>query len=308
MAVAAALNWVVNYPHFSATLYRFYRAPESRDQFLLTAVLVPPLLLAAVVGCVVSPQGFTPYFINVMLLWSAYHYTGQNRGLTLLYARRTGFSVSPFWRTSLIAFLYATLLNQLALLEQGRASMPFFNASFTPLNTPQWFITATAWGVGLSGAVFVISSILALRRGDRMSWIMFIPVLAQLSWTVLGANVYTFLFFIPFFHGLQYLLIAWSIELHAGAAEKGNTTARAYFWRRTILWGGCNLLGGAILFYVLPRISGAMMNDASIAAAALYAAVQIHHFFVDGVIWKLRHVGNESPLLTHFSAALESRS
>jgi hypothetical protein len=59
---------------------------------------------------------------------------------------------------------------------------------------------------------------------------------------------------------------------------------------------------------VIPRISGALMSDASIAAAALYAAVQIHHFFVDGVIWKLRYMGDKSPLLTHFSAALEARS
>jgi hypothetical protein len=53
---------------------------------------------------------------------------------------------------------------------------------------------------------------------------------------------------------------------------------------------GLNIAIGALLFWVLPRavhhLGGVPMG---FTVPVLGAAVQIHHFFVDGVIWKLRN-------------------
>jgi len=43
--------------------------------------------------------------------------------------------------------------------------------------------------------------------------IVLLPALTQFVWFVLGAEYAAFNRFVPFFHSLQYLLIAWSMQL-----------------------------------------------------------------------------------------------
>ena len=102
---------------------------------------------------------------------------------------------------------------------------------------------------------------------------------------------------IPFFHSLQYLLIAWAMQLR----ERREVGALAPDGRgvlsETGRWWILNVVGGALLFWALPEATRALGVPRAAAGPVLFAAVQIHHFFVDGVIWKLRNPKVSAPLL-----------
>ena len=53
-----------------------------------------------------------------------------------------------------------------------------------------------------------------------------------------------------------------------------------------------------MLFAILPALFMKVPAfDAAVVVGVVYVAIQLHHFFVDGVIWKLRNPRNASPLM-----------
>src|SRR5579859_2726742 len=74
--LGAALLWVANWPHFSATSFRLYHDRENMRQYPMTAYAVPWLILAAVAGSLASPLVLAPYFIKLFTIWSPYHFSG----------------------------------------------------------------------------------------------------------------------------------------------------------------------------------------------------------------------------------------
>jgi hypothetical protein len=64
-------------------------------------------------------------------------------------------------------------------------------------------------------------------------------------------------------------------------------------------WAVRNIAGGAFLFFGIPTLLGLFSVPVPIAFAAVSAAINIHHFFVDGVIWKLRTASTASALMTN---------
>src|SRR5437868_12305354 len=104
------LALLVNYPHFSATVYRLYQNPENLRQFPVTAIGLPVLLVGAVTAGLYQPELIAPYFVMLYLLWSPYHYSGQTVGLTMVYARRAGFRIGRRERLSLASFVFSAFL------------------------------------------------------------------------------------------------------------------------------------------------------------------------------------------------------
>jgi len=130
--------------------------------------------------------------------------------------------------------------------------------------------------------------------------IVLLPAGAQLLWFVVGAGDANFNAFVPFFHSLQYLLIAWSMHLKERLDTKGIEPSRRYVARETLRWGVLIVAAGAFLFWMLPHtLASSTGLGFQVAAPIVLAAVQIHHFFVDGVIWKLKNPKVSSPLLVN---------
>jgi hypothetical protein len=64
-------------------------------------------------------------------------------------------------------------------------------------------------------------------------------------------------------------------------------------------WGLWNYAGGIALFIGLPWLFYWVPVPTVTVVGVIIAAINIHHFFVDGVIWKLRHASAASPLMTN---------
>jgi len=106
------------------------------------------------------------------------------------------------------------------------------------------------------------------------------------------------------FHSLQYLLIAWSMQLKEKMDENGIAPSSAFVIGESGRWFVINVAGGAILFYVLPQLAAWGGMPIQFATPVILSAVQIHHFFVDGVIWKLKNPKVSSPLLVNIGDLL----
>ena len=101
-------------------------------------------------------------------------------------------------------------------------------------------------------------------------------------------------------HSLQYMLIAWGIQLKEKMEVRQIEPSKKYVVTETTRWFVINFIGGIILFYMLPKFGAALGYTSLFSIAVVYSAIQIHHFFVDGVIWKLKNKTVSHPLMMTF--------
>lgn len=308
-AVSATLLVVVNWPHFSATVYRLYHSRANVRQYPITAIVVPLFILGAVWASLAEPETVAPYFVKLYLIWSPYHFSGQSLGISLLYARRAGVRFSRLERTALAGFIFGTFVLPLVAFETGRGENAYYGVPYPTLGLPVWTrYVAQAWLAGCAVALVVL--FLRWKRQGRSlpPWIVFLPAVTQFVWFVPGARLAAYNEFVPAFHSLQYLFIAWSLQLKERLdLEKLSPSGRYVVWE-SIRWLLVNIVGGLLLFEMLPLLFQTDTVSTAFVTGVVFAAVQVHHFFVDGVIWKLKSQTVSSPLMGHLGEILSPRA
>jgi hypothetical protein len=301
-SLSFALVWVCNYPHFAATNHRLYHSRATRSQYPLTTYVTPLMMVAAVAGCYLSPGTIAPAFIKFYFLWSAYHFSGQTLGITMVYARRTGFVIDGWLRRSLTAFIYLTFAVQNAWAEVGRRTIAFYGVNYPTLGVPKW-LPQTLDKLMLIALAATISQLIwkAVDGGQRVPLIVMLPALTQYVWFV-ATPAGQFYYMVPFFHSLQYLLIAWNVQLKDGLAERKRDPSVRYVLSESVRWSAISGALGFVLFWGLPHLGELFGRPPVFAKAVMFAAIQVHHFFVDGVIWRLRNPSTRSPLSSSLRA------
>jgi hypothetical protein len=303
--LAGYLVWVVNWPHFSATNFRLYGTRAHIRQYPVTAFVTPILVLVAVFGSFASPLIVAPYFIKMFLIWSPYHFSGQTIGISLLYARRGGYSIGKIERLCLSGLVYGTFLLGSVRAEVGLSTGQYFGLRYPTFGLPPFIPTAVeafVWTAGVVLALIVVGKAVLNKRLPPLLFVL--PSITQYLWFVQGASIPNFVEFVPAFHSLQYLLIAWSMQLKEKADRSQVAPGTSYVVKETTRWYVVNVIGGAILFSFLPYFAKSVGVSVPLASAVIIAGVQIHHFFVDGVIWKLRSASVVSPLLVNIPAMI----
>jgi hypothetical protein len=293
--VAITGLFLLNWPHFAATSVRLYGSRANIAQYPLTAIVIPLAAVGAVVGCFLSPLWFAPVFFKVFLIWSPFHYCGQTVGVSLLYARRDGFPINAWLRRALVAFVYLTFLSQTGAGETSAIGGLYYGVVLPGFGIPPELASVLGIAMKICGALALVGiagTALAYRRAPPLS-LLLVP-LSQYVWFVHGAGSPGFREMVPSFHSLQYLAIAWA--MHDGSKRQVNED-RVSSRSRLARWIALNLSGGFVLFNILPFIPGRLgYVEPALATGAILGAIQLHHFFVDGVIWKLRSRAVSAPL------------
>jgi len=303
--IAFYLQWVINWPHFSATSYRLYHSRTNIAQYPFTSFAVPAILLATTVGSFIFPDAVAPFFVLLFFIWSPYHFSGQTVGLSLIYARRAGFPVRKLERLALSGFIFGSYIYTTARSQVGTSPSTYYNIALPRLGIPEWFPELAKYGMYVCGAAFlgfVVWWCVANRR--ILPPIVLLPALTQFVWFVPGSGIPNFYEFVPMFHSLQYMLIAWSMQLKEVMDENGYEPSGSFVFGESARWFMINVGGGAMLFWVLPRLAAWGGWPIGFAEPVILSAVQIHHFFVDGVIWKLKNPKVSSPLLVNIAEML----
>jgi hypothetical protein len=304
---ASILSVFVNYPHFSATVYRLYQSPDNVRQFPVTSLGLPILLIGAVAASLWQPAWVAPYFVTLFLVWSPYHYSGQTIGITMLYARRSGFEVGRWQRLALTTFVFSTFIANFAYPRSGDPIMRY-GVMIPIIHFPAWFgILMIAVMCAAAAALLYFVFAWSRTQARLLPAIVLLPAVTQLIWFLPGTQTAMFYEFIPLFHSLQYLYIAWAMQIGLRMSEQAGAGAHRSIAYESLRWLLRNCAGGIAMFIALPWLFFWVNLPMITTAGVVVAALNIHHFFVDGVIWKLRNTAATSPLMMNVADWSASR-
>jgi tetratricopeptide (TPR) repeat protein len=285
-----ALALVFNYPHYMATVYRAYHTRSEFARYrIFTVHLTVLLALVAIVSHAWS--AVVPWIFTLYVTWSPWHYTGQNFGLLMMYARRNGGAPSEGERRA----LYVSFLSSYLLLFIGFHTGPSNDPLILSLGIPALLSDFARLALLLVFAVPGLAALVLLAKRLPLA-AMLAPLAlfaAQFVWFVAPAVVewatdvrlsqarYSS-GVLAIMHSAQYLWVTSYYARREAEAVQGGT------WRP---WSyAATLVGGGIALFVPgPWIASYLFrSDFTTSFLIFTAIVNIHHFFLDGAIWKLR--------------------
>jgi len=245
--------------------------------------------------------------LTVYLTWSPWHYTGQNYGICLMLLRRRGVDFDAGLKRWIYAsFVLSYLLTFLAVHSGGGGS------SYAPvsyggtvfrliklgipydLGSALLAAAAVAYGACLLVAGRRLLRITSLRSLGPALVLVFtqsmwfsIPVLVR-HWDVMGQGAFFDRLYGPVgflwiagAHSLQYLWITGYYASRAPDARSGLLS----FLLKACLAGYAVWTLPALLF--APGVLGSLPHESGLAVMVA-SVVNLHHFVLDGAIWKLR--------------------
>ena len=284
------LALLFNYPHFMATVYRAYHTQTEFAKYRIFTVHVAVLLaLAGFVAHVWYP--LLPWIFTLYICWSPWHYTGQNFGLLMMFARRAGVSPTRGERLGLrLSFVASYILLMLSfhtgssgdalVLSLGLPAKITFPARAV---LALFFLVASTWSLASLARRSSLRAVIApiTLAATQFLWFL-LPVLIELfsgrevPQTRYSSGILAVL------HSTQYLWItSYYQEREARAAGKTNWRFSRYLFTL--------VAGGIALFIPGPWIASRVFHtDFAASFLTFTALVNIHHFVLDGALWKLR--------------------
>jgi hypothetical protein len=329
----ASLSLLINYPHFVMS----YKLAYTRGRtFVIThpwqLVIVPTLLFATFtwaflrydvpvsqLSAVVTFQHLLDKWgnnarvfsgprlgdllfalaFNVMLFTVGWHYSKQVFGCMMVYAYFDAYPLSKLQRQIIKASLLNIWWLNFAFSNATGRQQTFSQFTYYSLALPSVAIRVTA-AMMVVGAVLVLYSVFWKNyRNMRQlpSLNMLVPFVALYVWWLPQTRQFEFYFLLtPLFHSLQYLAFVYKLE------DSRLRTLRYPEIRATVLLA-CVVVAGWLVFEFLPNeIDTALGTFKSwqmfffFTAAMLF--INIHHYFIDNVLWRFRDENVQKYLLT----------
>lgn len=304
--------YVVNDPHFAVTYLLFYK--DIRNRALSTAFsraqraryvlagLVVPLALAgwAAVALKLHSAQALGWMIQLMFLLVGWHYAKQGFGVLTVLSARRGARLTPRERTTILFHCYAGWAFAWSNPASRAGDFEEKGVVYWAPAHPRWLELATG-AVLAASSVALVAVLVAKWRRDRQ--MLPIAPLAGLlvtvwSWTIFSSADPLLRYVIPALHSVQYFFFVWLMKRNEARAHEGPPSfGRPVAVRLGLL--AVSALGlGFFLFRGLPdfldsafvpRLARGAEPDAlgeTPYFAAVFVVVNIHHYFMDHVIWR----------------------
>ena len=304
---------LINDPHFSVTYLLFYRdvrnrafgaafEPRQRARYLVAGALVPCALAAWLIWALTTSSAYSlGLAIQLMFLLVGWHYVKQGFGVLSVLSVRKGVRFSVFERRAILAHCFAGWAYAWANPASPAVESEEKGVVYFALSHPSWLDRTCALAFALSTFVLAAALIRKWQRERRL------PPLAPLtgllvsiwSWSVYSSADPLLVYMIPALHSVQYLYFVWLLSRNqARAAAQPPYFGPSVRTRLSWLAAGALVLG-FLLFHALPELfDGARLSahrrahetlgdlGATPYFAALFVFVNVHHYFMDNVIWR----------------------
>ena len=304
--------FVVNDPHFAVTYVLFYREgisrafatgrlnPWQRARYFVAGIVVP-LALGAWATAALATKSATALglMIQLMFLLVGWHYVKQGFGVMTVLAARRGVRFGRFERVAILAHCFAGWAYAWASPADAGTEVEEKGVVYMTVAHPLWLDRLTH-GVFLATAVVLLAVLAKKWRRDRRLPIL-TPLTALLSsiwsWSIYSSIDPLVVYVIPALHSVQYLYFVWLLKSGEAREREGppwfETSARV----RLGFLAASALVLGWVLFHGAPtalddllvprrtRSSSPMLGPTPYFAA-IYTFVNVHHFFMDYVIWR----------------------
>ena len=273
-----------------ATIYRAYHRAEDFHKYRIFTVHVTALIVLTLV-LAHSWARVLPWIFTIYLTWSPWHYSGQNYGLFMMFARRAGAKPTETTRRA----LYGTFVVSYLILFLGFHTGPSADPLFISLGIPA---IVSQWEQVLLAVAFVALAAFGLSRLARETgWRKLLPSLtlfsSQFLWFLLPAGISLIKGLeipqsryssgvLAVMHSAQYL---WITSYYARREASGKSGRDWRGWA----YFGVLIAGGIALFVPGPWLASRVFHHDFTSSFLIFTAlVNIHHFILDGAIWKLR--------------------
>lgn len=316
-ALFSVLSLFFNYPHFMMS-YRFgYSRGYKFIRHYWFSLLVLPLTLLSIfllayffynsdlLGTRYGESALN-YTILLMYLTVGWHYSKQIYGCMMVYAFYDEYPLGKWqkliirWSTlSVGIYQFAYVANTFARKPKEQYSQGFnIQSQFSmPFLLPPWLESLAILLMILLGGLTLISFGLIYKRHKRFPSINFlVPWMSFYIWWIpFGDLPEYYILMVPFFHSIQYLLFAYRIE-HQELAENFKNNSK--FFIRVLLV----LAAGFLFFEFIPDILDKNLETNVYQTRWFFVTVfatflNVHHFFIDSVIWKFKDKEIKSKLL-----------
>ncbi|MGK3990372.1 hypothetical protein WME99_45425 [Sorangium sp. So ce136] len=306
---------LINDPHFAVTYLLFYKdarrralggalAPMQRARYIAAGVMVPLALLAWAAAALATGSARTMGFmIQLMFFLVGWHYVKQGFGILTVLSARRGFRFSPAERWAVLGHCFAGWAHAWASPADPGREVAEKGVIYTSLAHPPGLELATGIAFGLS-ALALLWALARRWRAERR-----LPPIGPLTgflitiwlWTVYSSLDRLMVYMIPALHSVQYLYFVWLLKRNEAREAEGPpsfgrpTGVRLAVLAASAVGLGWVLFRGAPAF--LDSAHGALVLGASAGEAtadlgdtpyfaAIYVFVNIHHYFMDSVIWR----------------------
>ncbi|MDQ3037001.1 MAG: hypothetical protein M3Y87_31700 [Myxococcota bacterium] len=309
---------VINDPHFCVTYLLFYEdarrrafgadiEPAQRARWIVAGVVVPVVLVGWAIAALSLRSAQTlGWMVQLMFLLVGWHYVKQGFGvLTVLSARRdVRFSATE--RRTVLAHCYAAW-------AYAWSSPSTAAGEFVERGVVYWAVARPPWLELVAGAALAASTVALLAmlgaKWRRERKLALGPLAAFLitvwSWTIYSSIDPLVQYMIPALHSIQYLYFVGLMRRgQAREAEAASPFGPRVRTRLLVLALSAVALGWFLLRGAPAFLDGLARRDQTADAlgatpffAAFFVVINLHHYFMDNVIWR-----RENPDARHLRA------
>jgi hypothetical protein len=306
VGIQAWITALVNMPHFMASYRMIYRSKAIALEHRWAAFYVPALLLAFI-GFAVVMSRTTDFYVTILMTvqggYLAWHYTGQAWGMMATYAWMDGRPFGATERRLVRGGLYILLVWHVVW---------FFHHGF-----PEWQLGGVYDAVTLLSAVALAGGLLGFglmyaRTGRMPPGRALIAWAAIFVWYAAMARDPRAIFWVQIAHAVQYMMFPIRVEVNR--TMRGEHGGPARLARHMALFVAILLTVSVVMAVLVPAGAMSVVADwlgrrpGEVVGMSLLAFLNIHHYFTDGVMWKLRNPMVRQDLFGHLPARAPSAS
>jgi hypothetical protein len=298
---AGAQAWLatlINMPHFMASYRIVYRSREMILRHKWASIYVPALLLVYIVIALWEAR-YSPVLVIILIsvgsAYLAWHYTGQVWGMMASYAYLDGVA---FDRTEKLL-----IRNSLRILLVWHLTWFLFTQLRDPSAVRPIYLVVSAGTLAALGLGAAGLAKMRRRTGKLPPARALVAWIALFVWYAVMARDPRAIFWIQIAHALQYLAFPLRVEINRTSATPAVSSGRLA--RHMAIYGGGLLVVSYLVAQVVP---GAAMSTIAnvfgeepgrVAPVLILMFINIHHYFTDGVIWKISNPEVRKELFAH---------
>lgn len=293
-----AQAWIattINMPHFMASYRLVYRDKATILKHKWASIGVPVLLLLWIGVALAQASWSTDMVALLVAVASAYlawHYTGQVWGMMASFAYLEGARFERIERLLIRGSLRFLLVWHLTWFVHTQVQAVDIGGFYWALTIGTLAALVTG-GIGLARMRTRIGRFPPLRA--TVAW------LAIFVWYAAMARDPRAIFWVQIAHAIQYLGFPFRVEMNRSARKKAAGVAT-----HMVLFGVALLGVSVLMAQVVPRATMHVIAEwlgerpGLVAPVLILSFINIHHYFTDGVMWKLRNKETRADLFAHF--------
>jgi hypothetical protein len=285
-ATSASLALLVNYPHFLASYKLAYGRGWTFIRRHSMQTIVVPALLLCVLAYAYMAAAEAPLLlgslVNLMFFTVGWHYTKQTFGVMMVYANYDGYPLLRWQREAVRYSLLALWWYSYAYSFQRPSTQKFWELEYAAWTLP----AGSLYLLGLVLLALVATVLFGVFARRRPGLNLLVPYVAMFVWWAPGLRQPEFYaYVVPFFHSLQYLVFVYRMEQYGLSDEPSQ-------WRLSAVVLGLVAAGWMAFEYLPGNLDKTFASREAMGLSffliASHIFLNIHHYFLDNVLWRVR--------------------